>query len=455
VFSLGQDIEIEAQAWDREGIITKLEILWDGQSLDSTTEDHLVVHQSQGAIGDHVIVARATDGSGQVGKAEIHVLIREQNADAFVFRKLPPAYTPGTAFTVELRAEPPAGAHAYAVEDHPPTGWDVSSISNDGIFDPATGKVKFGPFTDSTARTLTYKVTAPAGATGRKEFAGVGSIDGVNYTIGGDRIIEQSPTEHPADTDKNFTIDVAELTAYAAAWKRGDDIPLSYLTRAGFIWKHGEAYKFDGAHEPPFCWVPLQTPNADGTVTVASVMETERVGSGETQPGVSGNFELRIAPPPGTSAYAVEEKLPVGWTVSNISHEGTFDAMTGIIRWGMFFDATARTFTYTLTPPPGVTAIARFGGRVSFDGAVYEISGCGSVTSTDPVTLPKLGKCESDGSKVHLELTGGAGQVGVLQSSTDLIHWQDVTTLYLPDGTVQFDDDASANIVRYYRLQVR
>jgi hypothetical protein len=129
--------------------------------------------------------------------------------------------------------------------------------------------------------------------------------------------------------------------------------------------------------------------------------------------------------------------------------------MTGIIRWGMFFDATARTLTYTLTPPPGVTAVARFGGRVSFDGAVYEISGCGSVTSSDPVTLPVLGKCESDGSKVHLELSGGAGQVGVLQSSTDLIHWQDVTTLYLPDGTVQFDDDASTNVVRYYRLQVR
>jgi len=455
VFSLGQVIEIEAQAWDREGIISKLEILADGTQLGQTDEDHLVVRWADASIGDHVIVAHAVDGSGQEGKMESHIRVREENADAFVFRKLPPAYTPGTTFGVELRAEPPAGARAYAVEDQPPAGWIVSSISNDGVFDAATGKVKFGPFTDTTARTLSYKVTPPATATGRKEFTGIGSIDGVNYRIGGDRIIEQSPTEHPADTDKNFVINVAELTAYAAAWKRGDDVPLSYLTRAGFIWKHGEAYKFDGSHEPPFCWVPLQTIDDSGVVHVASIVESDRVGSVESKPGVDGNFALRIVPPAGTSAYAVEEKVPLGWGVSNISNDGTFDAATGIIRWGVFFDATARTLSYTLTPPPGVTAVARLGGRVSFDGAIYEISGCEKTTSTDPTTVPTIGKCESDGSKVRLELSGGAGQVGVLQSSTDLVHWQDVTTLFLPDGTVQFDDDASATVVKYYRLQVR
>jgi hypothetical protein len=329
----------------------------------------------------------------------------------------------------------------------------VSDISDGGVFDADTGKVKFGPFTDTTARTLSYHVTPPADATGRREFFGVGSIDGVNYTIGGDRIIEQSPTYHPADTDKNFSIDVAELTAYIAAWKRGDDIPLSYVTRAGFIWKHGEAYQFDGTQQPPFCWVPLQPP---GDVSIAAnVVETERVGSGETQPGVSGSFEIRITPPAGTSAYAVEEKIPAGWTVANINNDGSFDSATGIIRWGMFFDAAARTFTYTLTPPPSVTCVGRLGGRVSFDGKVYDISGQDTMTSTDSTKLPSLDKCATDGSgTVHLELSGGAGQVGVLQSSTDLIHWQDVTTLYLPDGTVQFDDVNSGEI-RYYRLQIR
>ena len=54
-----------------------------------------------------------------------------------------------------------------------------------------------------------------------------------------------------------------------------------------------------------------------------------------------------------------------------------------------------------------------------------------------------------------LQVSGPAGQVGVLQSSTDLVQWQDVATVYLPDGTVQFQDDAAAAAVKYYRLQVR
>ncbi|HUS37097.1 MAG TPA: Ig-like domain-containing protein, partial [Verrucomicrobiae bacterium] len=399
VFALGQIIEIEAQAWDREGSIAKLEILLDGHVLDTTPEDHIVVQWSQAGLGDHVIVARATDEAGQVARAEIKILVREANADAFVFRRLPPAYTPGTSFVVELRAEPPAGARAYAVEDQPPTGWAVSEISHEGRFDSATGKVKFGPFTDTTARTLTYRLTPPAGATGLKEFTGVGSIDGVNYRIGGDRLISPGATYHPADTNSDFRITVNELTAYAALWKSGGDIPLSYVTRAGFIWRNGETYRCDASIEPPRCWIPTQTPPPEpGVAAAATPTVTERVGSSETAPGVSTTIQLKIAPPAGTAAYAVEEKVPAGWSVGNVSNEGTFDSASGVIRWGMFLDGTARTLSYTLTPPPVVSAIAKLDGRVSFDGAVQEVYGSSGVTSSGDTSLPTLTKCEADAS---------------------------------------------------------
>jgi hypothetical protein len=165
---------------------------------------------------------------------------------------------------------------------------------------------------------------------------------------------------------------------------------------------------------------------------------------------------LKIGPPAGTAAYAVEEKVPAGWSVSNVSNEGSFDSANGVIRWGMFLDAAARTLTYTLTPPPTVCAIAKLGGRVSFDGAVQEVYGSSGVTSIGDNSLPTLTKCEADASgKVMLQLSGPTGQVGVLQSSSDLAHWQDVATVYLPDGTVQFQDDAQAGAAKYYRLQVR
>jgi hypothetical protein len=456
VFAQGQIIQIEAQAWDGNGSIAKIEILFDGQVLDTTTEDHIIVEWSQAGFGDHVITARATDSSGQVARAEVKILVRQADEGAFVFRKLPPAYSPGVPFRVELRAEPPAGARAYAVEDRPETGWVVSDISHEGRYDEVTGKVKFGPFTDATPRTLTYRVTPPAGTTGSHEFAGVGSIDGVDYFIGGDRFVRHGETHHPADTNTDFRITVNELTAYAALWKSTGVIPVSFVTRAGYIWRNGETYRFDPAIEAPMCWIPTQTPQpVPNVAAAATVVQTERVGGGDTAPGATTTIQLNVAPPGGTSAYAVEEKVPAGWSVSNISHEGSFDSATGVIRWGMFLDATARTLGYTLTPPPTVNAVARLGGQVSFDGAVQNVYGSSGVVSTSN-TLPALTKCEADASgKVTLQLSGPAGQVGVLQSSSDLVHWQDVATVYLPDGMVQFQDDAAPAAVKYYRLQVR
>jgi hypothetical protein len=457
VFTVGHVIDIEAAATERSGPISKLEILADGKVLGTTASVDLVVHWADASIGTHSIVAHLVTTAGQEAKVEIHILVREPEASAFVFRKLPPAFTPGTPFTVELRAEPPSGTRAYAVEDHPPTNWGVSEISEGGAYDAATGKVKFGPFLDTTARTLTYRVTAPAtaGAVAQVgEFNGAGSIDGASYPIGGDRVIRQSPSVHPADTDKNFGIVLNEVTAYASTWKSGGDVPISYVTRAGFIWKHGEGYKFDGSQQPPLCWVPLQAP-AD-QVTASSVMETERFGAAETQPGITASMAIQITPPTGTSAYAVIERVPSGWTVTEISNEGTFDAASASVRWGVFFDATARTLKYKITPPPAITSVARFSGVVSFDGSVREITGRDRVISSDDTSRPLLADCQRDETgKVKLRLDGATGQVGVLQSSTDLQNWEDVATLYLPDGTVEFEDNSGSSALRYYRLQVR
>jgi hypothetical protein len=49
-----------------------------------------------------------------------------------------------------------------------------------------------------------------------------------------------------------------------------------------------------------------------------------------------------------------------------------FDAATGLVKWGPFFDDQPRTLTYRIVLPPGV-AMTRLRGRVSFDGAVERI----------------------------------------------------------------------------------
>ena len=57
-----------------------------------------------------------------------------------------------------------------------------------------------------------------------------------------------------------------EVTAYGAAWKRGQlwtvppaTIPISHVTRAGYLWRMGETYRRDTG-SCPSCWVPVTPP---------------------------------------------------------------------------------------------------------------------------------------------------------------------------------------------------
>jgi hypothetical protein len=116
---------------------------------------------------------------------------------SFVTRQLPGQHgAPGSA--VRLVAQPPATTAVYALQDQPPPGWAIINISDGGVFDAFTGKVKFGPFFDNDPRTLSYEALPPPGFVGVGWFAGVASADGTNSPIiGDDRMLIACP--HPAD----------------------------------------------------------------------------------------------------------------------------------------------------------------------------------------------------------------------------------------------------------------
>lgn len=112
---------------------------------------------------------------------------------ASAVRALPDSVLPGASFTVTITLDPPPGASVVAVEDAPPSGWAVSTISNSGTFDMQTGKVKWGLFfAPSIPAALTYDVTATAQASSC--FAGLASYDGVDTPITGDLCTITIPT---------------------------------------------------------------------------------------------------------------------------------------------------------------------------------------------------------------------------------------------------------------------
>lgn len=106
-------------------------------------------------------------------------------------RDLPDSYRPsGPAQTVTITLAGTGAVTAAGVEDQPPTGWIISNISNSGIFDVQSGKVKWGPFfSPSIPATLTYQIVAPANASGEACFAGTASFDGLDEAIGGEQCI--------------------------------------------------------------------------------------------------------------------------------------------------------------------------------------------------------------------------------------------------------------------------
>lgn len=319
-------------------------------------------------------------------------------ASGFVERYLPISYSPGIEFTVTLAAIPPAGVTSYLVEDTPPAGWTVSDISDQGYFDSANRRVRFGPFLDHTARPLTYTVTPPLGDSGLKTFTGSSAANGADRLVGGDGVLPLVPL-HPADNRApDGWLTVREVTAYGAAWKRGTawplaptTIPSAYLTRAVELWQHGEYYQFTTNFlTAPQWWIaaglaPTNVARPDPLPPGTNAPNGNAVASAPLsyRPGSPLAIAINILPATNVVAQAVEDQPPAGWQVTAVSDGGVFDAFTGKVKWGPFFDATPRMLSYAVVPPANATNSAVFYGVAAFDGSPDEIAGQRQIQPAD------------------------------------------------------------------------
>jgi hypothetical protein len=113
-------------------------------------------------------------------------------------------YTPSDPLVVTLLVTPGASLN-YAVEEEPPAGWSVADVNEGGFF--AGGRVRWGPFADGAARTLSYTATPPAGASGAVTFAGAVGYDSDVVAVSGARTI----TNLYGDVDNNQQVDEDDL----------------------------------------------------------------------------------------------------------------------------------------------------------------------------------------------------------------------------------------------------
>jgi len=99
--------------------------------------------------------------------------------------------------------------------------------------------------------------------------------------------------------------------------------------------------------------------------------------------GVRLTVTLNAEPSSGTMNYLVEDVVPVGWTVSNISNSGLYDDFNRKIKW-RFQDGVKRTLSYDVMPPASDMGDKNFTGTAYPDTAVINISEQAVITQCSP-----------------------------------------------------------------------
>jgi hypothetical protein len=272
---------------------------------------------------------------------------------------------------------------------------------------------------------------------------------------------------HPADiSPADDRLSLKEVTDYILAWKTGGTWPIEpalnspniedYVTRAGAIWKGGEVYVFDNdpVTTAPLWWTnPTaeiahdakdKTQIAAAPITKVKIAVERSLGS-IYKPNQPAPITLSVTPGDNTKAYAVVETPPTGWTVRNLSHEGRWDEANRKIKWGPFFDATARTLTYEAVPGPASNGAADFTGRGSFDGLGQIADGPARMWTEGLNSGPRLVFATPSANGLALEIVGDAGRRYEILISSDLIQWEPWQTVTLDSqGRAQRSVDPAA-----------
>jgi hypothetical protein len=168
------------------------------------------------------------------------------------------------------------------------------------------------------------------------------------------------------------------------------------MTRAAYVWRNGECYCWDEGIQN---WTSTMCPAPDSGCcgssvtadpalpgTAEAVVTADKVGGGSRATVDRGAermrrlvVSIRISPPVGATATALEVSVPRRWTVTSASDGGAWDDMHRKVKWGPLYGDQARTVTFGVEGAVGrlpavidrVTADVLpkgFGGTISFDG---------------------------------------------------------------------------------------
>jgi hypothetical protein len=316
---------------------------------------------------------------------------------------------------VQIAAQPGAAVRCYAVSDVLPAGLTPQQISGGGVFSAATGTIRWGPFLDAQARTLTYRLSGPDGT---YELSGTGSFDGFGQVTPGDTFVvvdSHSYLARAVISNWSFVVSVvvtANPPAGASCYTVEEFLPAGITPTNisdGGLWNTNTLTikwgPFLDDVQRALRYDPVGAPTNYQTSTRISVDGVSHFLSGDETVGVG------LAPPTDLTAVPGSRVIYLDWvgtghetgfkvyywTLPNHSDEqaldigagmGGFYSLQGLNNGTNYFVAmtaydgshteSARSATVSATPNSAAGVI----GVVSFDANYY-----GAVTNTAVVTV--------------------------------------------------------------------
>lgn len=444
-------------------LVLEVEVTWNGEDPVNYQWQHNGI-DLEGAVGPVLTLSDLVlDDAGEYRVVATTSLTSTSSAPAivevyasnpFVTRNLPAGYGPGVLIEAILQATPPPGTEVFAIEEFPPRDWKVEEVRG-GSRDPGTGKIKFGPFFGDAPVECRYLLRPPFPPPEKAIFAGTASADEWRSPIIGDTEMALEAL-HPADMDPaDHVLTIEEVTRYSLHWRKGtpwssapETIPVEYVTRAGALWKCGEAYTLDpGASRAPLWWVNTSNGTLPSTANTQPPSTARAEITANMDSAGTWIIHLAVTPNSNTAVYAIQEHPPVGWEVFDIDANGIYDDVLQEIKWGPFFDSQSREFSYRLREPPEGFSDAAFEGIVSYDGYRTMIGGDRSFRTEHHMSIT-----DSAAMGMQIRVQSPIGTVHQIQTSADLVEWSDLAVSTNRTGILEFEDPAAgAQARRFYR----
>ncbi len=306
-------------------------------------------------------------------------VLRTADAADFSFTRTATNDAPGAA-AVTLSITFDGTGVCQAVEERLPGPLSTNGApSAEGVYLPDRDAIRWGPFMMPTVTSLTYRVQGPDGAylpegtvwmDGRKVYAMTGTSVVVSSPGGLPTPPPQvaTPVISPAGSTNlpvtvtiacsttgavvRYTLDGSVPTAASALYTGALQVASATVLRArGFT----NGWTASAAASARF-----EVPPARDLLEVSRTVTAVTGGVARVQ--ITG----RDSYPDLQNAYAYEERLPVGITVSNITAEGVWNSTNRVVRWGPFTDTNSlASLGYTAYGVPGTYTVS---GRWSVNG---------------------------------------------------------------------------------------